>query len=253
MEKYNGEHMSEIDVLKIMLIVKILYTYYLHEDLINRKKTYEINENENNNDKNIILDKTNGVIANEKKYREVDIELPIIISEKTISIPLEHNMELKDFILEVRGIKNLVYLTDYKVFPLMLPNREINLSQGKIFIEGQLKNTVEYCTVDEISKGSIGGYLRYTTSIIPFNCTALVNFSHSPLFNKINLEGSKGKIHCSIKDAQVYISNSFYDFKSISNIYDLGKVFKKINQKIMLKITICLTQRQEIKMLRKNN
>lgn len=264
---------DENNLMKIILIFKLLNSYYDYRKKIYKKSVEYRKRQKNNINKSVSTDYPDEYVQNNykevesynsayklytdgdkadrnNKVEKLELEVPIIISEKNISIPLEYNIELKDYIMKVNRIKNQVYLTDSKLFPLILPNNKVNLSQGKLFIEGIVRSTIEYNTVDNLNDNSLSGYTKHTTSFIPFNCTTFVSYSHLPIIESNN---TKDKIDCFLKKSELFISNSYFNGKIISTPYNLEKIYKGVHQKLVLKLTITLTQRQLITIIKEDN
>ncbi|KEI18525.1 DUF7852 domain-containing protein [Clostridium haemolyticum] len=204
------------------------------QDTINYK-----NIKENVNSKN--EEKSN--IEVKDKLKQVDthnkiINIPIIVAERYIDIFIEKKIELEDLAFEVNEIKNNIYLNDYKVIPSKIENKNLCIG-GRVFIKGNIKNKIQYNTVENMSSNSVSGKVKYKVVYIPFQCNSIINFQ-MPL--SVNFEGEfVEEIKCNMKSAEVFGSN-LYETKNEL----VSHSFKSFNEKIMLRLHLTFTQEKKV-------
>lgn len=244
---------NEENVAKLMIIMKKLLHYCKYNNNhIDNKESNVINTDSivsiDNTDSNVSNtdEETKEIICEQKFVTNCDkkskpiLNVPVIIGGKSIDVPLQSKVTLKEWTSQIKEIKSNVQLVDSKVIKIKSKESNSLSKKGKLFIKGILKNNIEYTSIDNTEKNCINGSIKYTTIYIPFHCTTLINFTSSQVyFNK--------SIYCDIKDAQVIGSNLYTRKKNINKIFIMDKVFKEFEQKIVLKLTLSLTQEQQIK------
>lgn len=231
-EKYKANEEKVADLIAIMK--KILH-YCKYNNIDN------IDSNVNNTE-----EETKEIICEQKLLTNCDekskpiLNIPVIIGEKSIEIPIQSKVKLKEWTSQIKSIKSNVKLVDSKVVEIKDKDSSGSSKKGELLIKGILKNNVEYTSIDSVEKNCINGSIKYTSIYIPFKSTVLINFNSSKVdFNK--------QIYCEVKNMEVVGTNLYNREKSIEKIFIMDKVFKEFEQNIVLKLTLSLIQEQQVK------
>ncbi|CAG7840163.1 hypothetical protein CLOHAE12215_01585 [Clostridium haemolyticum] len=213
---------------------KVIKNSNNNQDAINYKKIKENLKSKDQEKNNIeVKDKLKQVDTHNKI-----INIPIIVAERYIDIFIEEKIELEDLAFEVNEIKNNIYLNDYKVIPSKIENKNL-CTEGRVFIKGNIKNKIQYNTVENMSSNSVSGKVKYKVVYIPFQCNSIINFQ-MPL--SVNFEGEfVEEIKCNMKSAEVFGTN-LYETKNEL----VSHSFKSFNEKIMLRLHLTFTQEKKV-------
>ncbi len=176
--------------------------------------------------------------------------IPIVISQTKLHINVETKVSLERPAIAIRNCKRDVYISHCKLLDLG------NKRYGKIYINGYIRENIEYATEECIKNQEVHGNLRYITVKIPFDCTARIDYFTPPTievsnrFIPVDLVG----VHRDSHDA--YCVNT-----SEKLFCDLGKVdileaniteeriahsINTLNEQIIIFITFTLLQNQMV-------
>lgn len=213
---------------------KVIKNSNNNQDAINYKKIKENLKSKDQEKNNIeVKDKLKQVDTHNKI-----INIPIIVAERYIDIFIEEKIELEDLAFEINEIKNHIYLNDYKVIPNKIENKNLCIG-GRVFIKGNIKNKIQYNTVENMSSDSVSGKVKYKVVYIPFQCNSIINFQ-MPL--SVNFESEfVEEIKCNMKSAEIFGTN-LYETKNEL----VSHSFKSFNEKIMLRLHLTFTQEKKV-------
>ncbi|KGM93615.1 hypothetical protein IRP63_09190 [Clostridium botulinum] len=213
-------------------------------------------------------------------------KVPVILGEKEISIDLEVNIGLQQNCYEIKEGKNNVYLTASRLLPTAGKIENGVLKSGKLFLEGYIRENIQYSTVECINKyesincsngNVISGDIRYTTIDIPFNCVTEVEYVVQPQVSPKKNDTNKNlnimqpinqdtdnyqyqqnfentifyvdKPYCEIKQAKIVESNSCKKLCITNN----QSGYKKIEKKMVLYLTVRVLQVQQVNIVGSSN
>lgn len=250
-----------------------------HEN--NKKQTDKNNKKQNNKSLKkceILTDgnsqKCKAKTRRNSKSKEVSVEktfiskIPVVIAEKRVDIPVEMAIELEEEALEIKRSSHNVYLNEATLIPI----EDNKQKKGKLFLKGFIRNSLEYSTVKHINNAIISGKIKHSIIYIPFECTTFIDYSFPPNFNykdnvreivlnvsnysddnehiSISEQDMKfsEQICCNIKKAKIS-GTRIYSKKPLSDKFKLESVFSRLMEKMIVELSLTLTQRQCINMI----
>ncbi|WP_138205040.1 hypothetical protein [Haloimpatiens lingqiaonensis] len=157
--------------------------------------------------------------------------IPVILGEYILEIPLQHNLEFKEKVLKIRNIQNAVTISNYSILWESEANSNALLSNCHIFINGILTRNIEYSSYEDIDTNTscIKTSIKELICQLPFQSVSCVQYPK-------NLDGNSGrKINLHLKKAIIE------DINSTTNC-----PIKKLQSKIILKLQIDLSQDNSI-------
>jgi len=115
------------------------------------------------------------------KSEPVLVNIPIVLAEINITIPVESTITLDQPVMEIKRIKQNVFLTQSRIVPFSQDDRPCT---GILFIEGFIRKNIEYATqtCSAVRTPNVCGNIRYCTAEVPFNFTTRINFIREPIF-----------------------------------------------------------------------
>lgn len=196
-------------------------------------------------------------------------KIPVVIAEKRVEIPVEMAIELEEEVLEIKRSSHNVYLNEATLIPI----EDNKQKKGKLFLEGFVRNSLEYSTVKHINDVIISGNIKQSIIYIPFKCTTFIDYSFLPNFNsggsaeeivlnvsnhsednehsmsisKQDIKFSE-QICCNIKKAKI-AGTRIYSKKPLNDKLKLESVFSRLREKMIVELTLTLTQRQCVNMI----
>lgn len=245
------------------------------------KKSHENNKKQNNKPlkkcevlKDYIPQKCKGNIGENSKHKEVRVEkiftskIPVVIAEKRVNIPVEMVIELEEEALEIKRSSHNIYLNEATLIPID-DNKQ---KKGKLFLKGFVRNSLEYSTAKHINNTIISGKIKHSIIYIPFKCTTIIDYSCLPNFRYKNNIGEiilnisnysdnnehiniseqdmkfSEQICCNINKAQIY-GTRIYTKKPLSGKFKLESIFSSLREKMIVELSLTLTQRQCVNLL----
>lgn len=131
----------------------------------------------------------------------VTINIPVVLTECSITINAQSSLKLEDDVLEIKHVRKNVYLNQCK----LIPNSENNNpNTGIVFLAGFIRKNIEYSTKNHNDKEVVGGKLKHATVNIPFKCTTRVTFNTPPKFKANTSQGEVGILQTSIEGCNSY-------------------------------------------------
>ncbi|MCY6371996.1 CsxC family protein [Clostridium ganghwense] len=301
MTQYNQYFYNKADTLiKILILLEFFQEYYNEdqEHITNNKenienKEYKRNKNTDgkrvkNNNLNykefkeyydsgigkLEKGKNQGYEASKEKEVRQDSgyvsKIPVVIAEKSVKIPVEVLIELKEEALEIKRTNHQAYLNEAILVPIEDINKDIKTKKGKLFLKGFVRNNVEYSTVDNIEDNIISGEIKHKLAYIPFECTTLIEYSLPPNFHikddvkeiilniSNNLECNEHMyeseqeikynqpICCDIKKVKISGTRMCNNKKPLSDKFPIENTFSAIEEKMIVELFLTLTQRQSV-------
>jgi len=211
----------------------------------------------------------------------VIVKIPVVLAETTITILVEATITLDQVVMEIKRIKNNVFLTQSRIISLCQDDR---LSTGIIFIAGFIRKNIEYttqtCTI--VQTPNVCGDIRHCTVEVPFNFTTRITFLRAPIFventSPSELEfftdGLKGCDVCSNPMIglnpceQSSFSTEFFNEKPFVELVraDIAEVdihknpvlsctipielmFTEFTEKVVLNLTLKVLQKQQVRII----
>lgn len=245
------------------------------------KKSRENNKKQNNKPlkkcevlKDYIPEKCKGNIGENSKHKEVRVEkiftskIPVVIAEKRVNIPVEMVIELEEEALEIKRSSHNIYLNEATLIPID-DNKQ---KKGKLFLKGFVRNSLEYSTAKHINNTIISGKIKHSIIYIPFECTTVIDYSSLPNFRyknnireivlnvsnysdnneHINISEQDMKfseqICCNINEAKIYGTRT-YSKKPLNDKFKLESIFSSLREKMIVELSLILTQRQCVNMI----
>ncbi len=227
---------------------------YINEDTFEKFETASIKINlsdnlnlPNNNTCNNVSSK---IIANcESESLKPNINLgffivrvPIVISETIVHIELENNITFSKPAKSIKAIHHNIYLTECTLLPQI----------KKLFLSGYIKKSIEYNECTNIDNSHCTNNLKSMFISVPFNIVTEIEYTSLPEVFEIKNDkiitkaeetifsetiGEVSKINCNLVQANFEEVNILDENENI-------EYFKKVTQKMSVKLTIRLTQEQ---------
>jgi len=249
----NNENQEQ--ALKAILLIKIiyeLYNYYknytvfstIEQKKMNNNKNCPINKEIKDNDSHveeIFFDKVTPKITVQEDSNEntIIVDIPVVIAEKRISIPIEEEIDFNENITEILRTKSDVYITDSKFIPMGIPKKSTNEIEGELLLEGKLISTVEYNSFEELNSNAYKGYIKTLKLFFPFKFNTIIH-CYCPEKRFSNDKNYKS-ISCHINEANIFTTDTILDMDSNGSNSNCN-IFKKINRKNIINLLITVTQ-----------
>ncbi|EES91017.1 hypothetical protein FDJ70_01935 [Clostridium botulinum] len=211
---------------------------------------------------------------------------PVILGEKEVNINLKVNIGLQQNCYEIKADKKNVYLTESILLPTAGKIENGVLKSGKLFLEGYIRENIQYSTVECINKyetincshgNIVSGDIKYTTIDIPFNCVTEIQYLVQPQvspkkydtnnnLNTIEYVNScmdNSNYHESFRNTIFYVDKPYCEVsqaKIIESdsckklcITNTQSKYKKIEKKISLSLMVTVLQVQQVNILGLSN
>ena len=209
----------------------------------------------------------------------VFVKIPVVLAEANTTILIEANITLDQEVMEIKRIKNNIFLTQSRIMSLC---QDDSLGTGILFIAGFIRKNIEYvtkaCTIAPTP--NVCGNIRHCTVEVPFNFTTRITFLRSPIFventNSSELEFLKDGIQgCDVSSEPVIRRNScdqsslvteYFNEKPFTELVraDIAEVniranstlshkipielmFTQITEKVVVNLTLKVLQIQQLK------
>lgn len=227
-----------------------------------------ITKEENNKKIKSKEDKVN--LEKKSNINKVLTNIPIVISRKKVSIPIEEIVDLKEEALEVKSISNRVFLKEAVFVPVKNDKRNIKTRKGKLFLKGFVRNCIEYLSFEYCDDKRIKGGIKYCINYIPFKCSTLMECMVLPkIYSKDEFKNTilripdtrKGKentytykyeekINCEITEIKILGTRECKNRKPLNDTFFLEKTFSKVEEKMMIELSLLLTEKNNVVMVR---
>ncbi|MFT8351060.1 CsxC family protein [Clostridium saccharoperbutylacetonicum] len=111
----------------------------------------------------------------------VFVKIPVVLAEPNTTILVEATITLDQAVMEIKRIKNNVFLTESRIISFCQDNP---LGTGIIFIAGFIRKNIEYTTQTCTVAGTPNAFgdIRHCTVEVPFNFTTRITFLRPPIF-----------------------------------------------------------------------
>ncbi len=213
--------------------------------------------------------------------------LPIIIAEKNIDIPIESTFKLKNSALEIKNMKNELYLTNSTLLPMYEEHDISSPFYGKLFLEGFVRNKLDFSIAKSISDNLINLDTECVIVYIPFKCTSLIQYRVPPVFSKektpdyiplymscncIDFNSDYNECHsnenpesteyincktppiaCEIKEYKISETYSLLDKTPFNKNFPIEINFNTIKENIIINLSLTLLQEQDVSLNYKRN
>jgi len=115
------------------------------------------------------------------KPEPVLVNIPIVLAEINITIPVESTITLDQPVMEIKRIKQNVFLTQSRIIPF---SQDDQFNTGTLFIAGFIRKNIEYATQTCMTSGTpnVCGDIRQCTVEVPFNFATRITFRRQPIF-----------------------------------------------------------------------
>ncbi|MCT4605500.1 MAG: hypothetical protein N4A64_05215 [Marinisporobacter sp.] len=209
---------------------------------------------------------TTGVIA----------QIPVVLAKLVVQINMNALIELPELAYEIKEIKNKIKVTQ------SLLMQDTNM----LFIKGVIQKHINYALSNDCRGGCIYGELKQCTVDIPFNCTTNVLFNgNSPLqvennkrdefafsrrsemnrkdfsqkdqllsndsseHNQVDVEFYNELPYCRLVNSKIIENDKIIKDKILEGSEDSceGKVFNKIEENMVVFLTLKILQNQQVK------
>lgn len=104
--------------------------------------------------------------------------LPVVISKSQIQININAKLKFDRYITDIRNCNREMQLTGCKLVDTG------NARYGKIFLEGYIKERIEYIDAGRNDGSEFSGVLRFITVKIPFECVTRIDYFQLPLLGR---------------------------------------------------------------------
>ena len=125
--------------------------------------------------------------------------MPVVISQSRVHIHVESRIKLDQPVADIRNCKRDVYLTGCKLLDAG------NKRSGKIYLDGYIKEGLEYAAIADVSEERIRGDVRHLTVKVPFECTAKVEYYLPPA-----IKGAAGLLSVELLETGRGTEESFF-------------------------------------------
>ena len=259
MRKCSVNNENQEQALKAILLIKIvyeLYNYYKNYSVFStfeQKKTNNNNENclikkdkkytkENDSHvEEVFFEKVTPKITLEEDSNEnrIIVDIPVVIAEKSISIPVEEDIDFNENITEILRTKSDVCITDSKFIPIGILKNSTNKIEGELLLEGKLISTLEYNSFEDLNNNAYKGYIKTLKLFFPFKFNTIIH-CYCPEKRFSNDKYNKN-ISCYINEANIFTTDTILDMDS-NDHNSYCNIFKKINRKNIINLLITVTQ-----------
>lgn len=229
-------------------------TTSIHDKLTNNSSAHALGNNLSNNN-----DYHNNVLNNINNNCDTNMprtlcNVPIILGEYILEIPLEHTLQFKEKVLKIRKIKNLIAITEYHI---LCENKisyndssddhtSINTSNSKcnIFIDGVLTRNIEYSCCEDINDSFIKTSVKELIKAVPFKTVCCIQFPYPLLkdYAKIKLHLKKATIEDINFSSQTELLSKATVHPLFGDLYSITE----LQSKILLKLQINLIKNRQV-------
>ena len=217
---------------------------------------------------------------NTNQFEKLISTIPIIIAEKNIDIPIEATFRLKNAALDIKNIKKDIYLTNSKLIPMHGKEGSTSCLQGKLFLEGTVRNKLDFSIVKGVNDSIINLDIESVIIYIPFKCTTIIEYKVPPVFSKckgpdyipiyispdcLNINNDYKEyltekntqsneyincdvppINCEIEKYKIYQTHTLLDKRAFSEDFPFEMSFHTIKESIILNLSLSLIQKQDV-------
>lgn len=189
-----------------------------------------------------------------------NFKIPKVLSEFVVQIDTESKIRLNEPSYEIKRIEKQVFLKQCRYIP----------TTNKVFIEGYVRNNIEYATKDCTRHNTISGSIKDTTVHVPFKVYTKVDFCDGkPLIvpnpppmvaryfdekrmgkdireaDRSNIEIFNEPIFCELEWSAVYDADINDKGKAIGSMPN-EEEFKEFTDKSVIYLCIKLLQKQQV-------
>lgn len=253
MRKCSVNNENQEQALKAILLLKIvyeLYNYYKNYSAFSAFEQKKMNySNEDFKIKKDIKDNNSQVeeiffenttpkitVQEESNENKIIVDIPVVIAQKSISIPIEKEIDFNENITEILRTKSDVCITDSKFIPIGISPKNI---EGELLLEGKLMSTIEYNSLEELNDNTYKGYIKTLKLFLPFKFNTCIQ-CYNPQ-KKFSKDKNSKSISCNINEANIFTTDTILDSNS-NNCNSYCNTFKKINRKNIINLLITVTQ-----------
>lgn len=201
------------------------------------------------------------------------VKIPVVLAEVLVQIPMHSIIKFDHPVLEIKQIKKNVKVTQCR---LLQPSHG---AHAKLFISGFVRKNIQYASPMDVVDGEINSRILSTTVEIPFEKVAIVNkLLTSPVgpkynirresevlshkkdccdkvdfneFHQQSIEFFNDDIFCDPIKAEIVEIDEPLDAKPLQKLFHGchmdESVFTKVEEKMILDLTIKVLQKQQIK------
>lgn len=196
---------------------------------------------------------TSEIVMDRKKQGWIAVKLPVIITEVAININIQNTIKFTRNVSNLISIKRKVILRQCKLIA----------ETNKLFFNGIVIKSIEYNEETFHSSDNSKGRVKNLTINIPFQCVTRIQYINKPQMGENSKEESK--VFKMVNGEQTFVDS----YREIDEIYcELVKVnfnelnindcndafvterhihtFRKLKQKMVMKLTVRLLQKQII-------
>lgn len=197
------------------------------------------------------------------------VRMLVALSQTRVHIHIESRIQLDQAAVDIRNCKRNAYLTRCKLFDAG------NKRNGKIYLNGYIKESLEYASIAEDNEGRIKGNMRYMTIKIPFECAAKIEYYIPPSIRKeaglmpVELLGAVGRsdetspvqwedktcslpqgvsnadrIYCEVEDVRIVEADMMKFGKNSEKNQFYEHTFDSVVEQLSVSITFTLLQKQ---------
>lgn len=187
-------------------------------------------------------------------------KIPVILSQFEVQIFMENLLKFPEQIYQVNALEKSIYLDKCQLV----------LSTNKLFIEGFLKEEIEYATGKITKDNIIRGNIKKSSFKIPFKCSTRVRFNIPPITSKYSSHIELGilssntniidnreksyehfrmlneKISCKLDKIEVTETDTKEDYEALESDLDKLQCFEKIRKKMIITLEVSLIQEQKV-------
>ncbi|QGU94924.1 hypothetical protein GOM49_07260 [Clostridium bovifaecis] len=187
-------------------------------------------------------------------------KIPIILSQFDMQVFIETSVNFPEPVFQVKDLEKTIFLNKCKLI----------FDANKLFINGLIREEIEYATARTIKENIISGDIKKSTFSIPFQCSTKVCFRTQPLVTKhssilelevINpntndigieeknyeyFEFFNEKILCKIDSTEIAEIDNKEDIKLLKNTLGESQTFEKMTKKMIVTLGISLIQEQKV-------
>lgn len=226
-----------------------------HKEIFNHEAD---NESENYcglklTDSKMSTECTSEIIMDRKRQGFIAVRLPVLITEIAININIQNTITFTRNVINLISVKRKVILKQCKLIA----------ETNKLFLNGVVIKSIEYNEEALHGSSNSKGRVKNITISIPFQCVTRVEYINEPQMGENKKE--EPKVFKMVNGEQTFVDS----YREIDEIYcELVKVnfnelningcndaiveeqhihtFKKLKQKMVMKLTVRLLQKQII-------
>ncbi|WP_234117255.1 DUF7852 domain-containing protein [Clostridium hydrogenum] len=225
------------------------------------RRAFEVYVNEKNENNcrlqlissKMVMECTSKVVRERKKEGFIAVRMPVVITEVMVNINIQNTIQFTRNVINLISIKRKVLLKQCKLIP----------EANKLFLNGIVIKSIEYNEEVVHSDSNSRGRVKNITVNIPFQCVTRVEYINEPKMEQDKKEETK--VFKMINGEQTFVDS----YSETDEIYcELVKVtfnelninggnnaivggqsihtFKKFKQKMAMKLTVRLVQKQDL-------